>query len=159
APSQHDLVLAAIAGDYFDDFFAYPSVAGRQTEAPDFASEEFVRRAAGTAIGLRDTGTADERIAGEALAGRPLALNGDKARGRRHVEAALADAVRSGWSDARASGILRDLAWLARDAGETTVADSFGARAEVCALPCADDAIAALRDAAVAADAIVRADD
>ena len=151
APDLRSMVLAALSNDSFADFFQYPELTGYIANKPGFTTEEFLREAGAASVGLKDLGTEDERLSARVLVGRALALNGDKDRARTWLEQALADAVALGWSEARASGILRDLAWLADLRGEADAAAAYTARADTCPVPCADDAIPWLYAAATAA--------
>jgi hypothetical protein len=91
------------------------------------------------AVGLRDAGTPDDRVAADVLVARGFILRHDYKEAQRRLERALADAVRLGWPDDKANGILRDLAWLAAERGDRTAAGAYGARAATCPQRCAAD--------------------
>ena len=155
---DRSMALAYIANDLFGVFLAYPDVADEyENGEPGTISDMLLERSGAASVGLERDGTEADRVAVAALLGRAFLYRGDRAEALRRLEAALDAAGGLGWDDRRANGILRDLAWLAEAAGDPVAAD-YARRADLCPLPCTDDASVMLHaDAELAEEAIYSA--
>jgi hypothetical protein len=137
---ERTLVLAGYDFNSTTLYATHPWVLGYYEDIDgSFMGERFVTTAGAVALGLRDAGTPDDQVAAAALVARGFILRRDYAEARRRLEAALAEAGRLGWSDNKANGILRDLAWLAAERGDLAATAAYGARAAACPERCAED--------------------
>jgi hypothetical protein len=137
----------ALAGYDLDSTVLYarhPWVLGYYEQAATRPNDRFVLTAGAVSVRLREAGTPDDRVVGDVMVARGFILMRDYAEARRRLEIALADATRLGWSDARANGILRDLAWLASVRGALDDTARYGTRAAVCPEPCEEDFVNAV---------------
>jgi hypothetical protein len=144
------LALATLGGGMLTLHARYPDVLEEiDDQEADYSERSMLDEVGGAAFGLRNANAPEaDRIAANAFLGRIYLLNLHFDIGRKTLEEVLADAARLKWPDARINGTLRDLAWVTAATGDNAASARYGARAEACAAPCADDIIPALLDRA-----------
>lgn len=133
---------AELAATYPD---VVPTFESTEEDYADGGGYSDLRLAAGigaATVGLGDAGTGDDRIAADVVLARFFMVRGGLDEARRLLLGALDRIAASGRGDAFAASVLRDLARLARRAGDEVGAAAYEGRAAACRLPCADDLMA-----------------